>query len=140
MNVTVSSRTSSLDDAAREDISSRVYFALSRFSPRIEQVTVQVGDVGTLRVSSQQLCRLSVRMERLGSFSVESVEHETPDAVTRAANRAARQMERILDRQRDKAQRASKEEVSGSTRLDDEEKKAAITRQHAKGNDNAKAC
>ncbi len=105
MKVTVSSRTSSIDDVMREDIRGRIYFALSRFSPRIEQVTVQVGKVVGARVSSQRLCRLSVRMKRLGSFSIESVEDEVMIAVSRAAERAAKQVQRILDRQRDETRR-----------------------------------
>ena len=101
MKVTFSSRTSSLGDTMREDIRSRIWFALSPFGPRIEQVTVQIGVVGGTRGSSQQLCRLSVRMKRLGSFSIESVEDEMAIAVSRAAERAAKQVQRILDRQRD---------------------------------------
>ena len=100
MKVTVSSRKCSPDDAMREDIRGQIFFALSRFSPRIEQVTVQIEDVDGTRGSSHQLCRLSVRMKRLGSFSVESVEEEILDAVSRAANRAAKQVQRILDQRR----------------------------------------
>ena len=101
MQITVSSRTNSLDDAMRQDIRGRMCFALSRFSPRIEQVAVQIGNVGGARGCAQQLCRLSVRMKRLGSFLVESVEEETLDAVSRAADRAAKQVQRILERRRD---------------------------------------
>lgn len=101
MKLAVASRTNLLDDATREDIRGRIYFALSRFSPHIEQVRVQVGDVGRTRGSSQQLCRLSVRMKRLGSFSVESVEEEALDAVSRVVDRAAKQVQRILERRRD---------------------------------------
>ena len=70
MNVSVSSQTNSLDDAMRKDVHDRIYYSLSRFSPRIQQVTVRVGHVGGTRSSSQQLCRLSVRMKQLGSFLV----------------------------------------------------------------------
>ncbi len=103
MKVTVSSRTSSVDDAIRENIRSRIYFALNRFGTLIEQVTVQIGDVDGTRGNSQQLCRLSVRMKRLGSFLAESIEEETFDAVSRAADRAAKRVQRILDRRRDEA-------------------------------------
>ena len=57
------------------------------------------------RGSSQPLCRLSVRMKRLGSFASESVEDEVMIAVSRAAERAAKQAQRILDRQRDETRR-----------------------------------
>ena len=100
MKVTVSSRNCSPDDATRKDIRGQIFFALSRFSPRIEQVTVRIGDAGGTCGSSQQLCRLLVRMKRLGSFSVESVEEEILGAVSRAANRAAKQVRRILDQRR----------------------------------------
>ena len=106
MKVSFSSRTSSLDKDAREDIRSRIYSALSRFSPRIEQVTVQITDVDRASDSSQRLCRLSVRMKRLGSFSVSFVDDEVANAVSRAADRVAGQVERILDRQRDQTRRA----------------------------------
>jgi hypothetical protein len=101
MKVTVSSRTNSLDDARREDIRGRMFFALSRFCPHIERVTVEIRDVDRTRGGSQQLCRLSVQMKRLGSFSVESVEEEAPDAVSRAVDRAAKRVQRILERRRD---------------------------------------
>ncbi len=105
MKVNVSSRTSPIDDVMRADIRGRIYFALSRFSPRIDEVTVQIGEVVEARGSSQQLCRLSVRMKRLGSFSIESVEDEVMIAVSRAADRAAKEVQRILDRQRDETRR-----------------------------------
>ena len=105
MKVTVSSRTSPIDDVIRADIRGRVHFALSRFSPRIDEVTVQIGEVIEARGGSQQLCRLSVRMKRLGSFSIESVEDEVMIAISRAVERAAKRVQRILDRRRDETRR-----------------------------------
>ncbi len=86
MKVSFSGRTSLLDDKVGEDIRNRIYFGLSRFKPRIEQVRVQITDVVRDTTSSQKLCRLSVRMKRLGSFSVDSVEEQLANAVSRAAN------------------------------------------------------
>ena len=85
MKVNLSNRPSSLDDA-REDICGRIYFALSRFSPRIDEVTVQIGEVDGGRASTQWLCRLSVWMKQLGSFSVQSVEDEPPTAPRSKSN------------------------------------------------------
>jgi hypothetical protein len=103
VKVTISSRTSSLDDATREDVRDQMFYALSRFGTHIEQVTVRMGGSGGADSSSQQLCRLSVRMKQLGSFSVDAVEVRAIDAVSRAADRAARQAQRILERQREEA-------------------------------------
>ena len=100
MKVTVSSGTTSIDDEIREDVCERIYFTLSRFSPRIDNVAVHISEVAKTSNRLQWLCRLSVRMNRLGSFSSESIEDAIPNAVSRAASRAAKQLERILDRQR----------------------------------------
>jgi len=100
MKVTVSSQTVPIDDRLREEVRGQVYFALSRYSPRIEQVTVRIGGVGGTLEARRQLCRLSVRIKGLGSFLVESVEEDLAAAVERAAERAARRLERILEEQR----------------------------------------
>ncbi len=101
MKVTVTSQSVPVDDELREEVRGQVYFALSRYSPRIEQVTVRVGGVGGMNGAQRRLCRLSVRIKSLGSFLVESVEEDLTEAVARAAERAARRLERILEEQRD---------------------------------------
>ncbi len=101
MRVTVSSRASSIDDVVSEEIRGRIYFSLSRFNPCIAEVTALIVDVAGARGNSQRLCRLSVRLNGLGSLSIESIEDDLMPAVSRAAERAAKQLQRILDRQRD---------------------------------------
>ena len=108
MKVSFSKRTSSLDDGTREDILRRIYFALSRYSPRIDEVTVQIGELVAARAGTQRLFRLSVRMKRIGSFAIESVEDEVATAVSRAAERAAKRVQRILDRLRNETRRAKR--------------------------------
>jgi ribosome-associated translation inhibitor RaiA len=112
LKVTVSSRTTSIDGTMREEVRGRIHFALSRYGPRIGQVTVQIADGGGPRGGSQRLwlCRLSVRMKQHGSFSIESVQDEVATAVSRAADRAAKQVQRILDRLRDETPRANERE------------------------------
>ena len=100
MKVSFPDRTSALNDDTREDIRRRMHFALSRFGTHIEQVTVRIVDTAEDRDGSQVLCRLSVRMKRLGSFSIESVKDKVAVAVSWAADRAAQRVQRILDRQR----------------------------------------
>ncbi len=105
MNISVSSRAISIDDELHEKIDIWIYFALSRFSPRIDEAMVHLSEVFGASGKSQRLCRLSVRMKNLGSFSIETVEDEVAVAVSRAAERAAKQVQRILDRQRDELRR-----------------------------------
>ncbi len=88
-----------IDTAWGDRAARRLHFTCRRRSV----ATGSYRHAGEVHGSWQRLCRLSVRMKRLGSFSVESIEKETPNAVSRAVNRAAKQVQRILDRQRDGA-------------------------------------
>ncbi len=101
MKVSLSNRPSSVDDDAREDIRGRIYLALSRFSLRIDEGAVQIGEVNGGRASTQWLCRSSVPMKQLGSFSVESIEVEPATTVSRAAGPCSEAVQRILARRRD---------------------------------------
>ena len=49
MKVTISSGISSIDDVMRDEVSRRIYSALSRFSPSIDDITVRIGDVVGVR-------------------------------------------------------------------------------------------
>ena len=103
MKVTFANRTVPLGDETRNGIEGRIHFALSRFGSYIEQVSVRIakGDRVSGGDRPQVLCRLSVRMKLLGSFSVDSVNEGDPVvAASWAAERAAKRVHRILDRQR----------------------------------------
>jgi hypothetical protein len=104
VKVTFPNRTDAPDDKTRGGIEDRIHFALSRFGSHIEQVSVRIAEVDSTkeRDGSQVLCRLSVRMKQLGSLSVDSVNDDDPlAAASWAADRAAKRVQRILDRQRD---------------------------------------
>lgn len=103
MKVTFPNRTSAPDDKTRDGIEDRIHFALSRFGPSIEQVSVRIAEVDTAqdRDGSQVLCRLSVRMKQLGSFSIDSLNDDPVAAASWAADRAAKRVQRFLDRRRD---------------------------------------
>lgn len=105
MNISVSSRAIPIDDEMLEKIDMWVYFSLSRFGPRIDGALIHIAEVIGARGKSQRLCRLSVRMNQLGSFSIETIEDEVATAVSRAAERAAKQVQRILERQSDEKRR-----------------------------------
>jgi hypothetical protein len=96
-------RTRAPDAPTRDGIQHRIDFALSRFGPRIEQVTVRISnrDPGEDRDGSPVLCRLSVRIKQLGSFSIESINDDPVAAASWAVDRAAKRVQRILDRRRD---------------------------------------
>ena len=51
----------------RELVTRRLYFALGRFSPEIDQVTVRVGDANGSRGGADKRCRIVVKLRRLES-------------------------------------------------------------------------
>lgn len=67
----------------------------------IGEVAVQIEELSEASGESLRLCRLSLRMIRLGSFSIEFVEDEVMFAMSWAAERAAERVKRNHDRQRD---------------------------------------
>ena len=104
MRVSVKSRALSMDDQVREEIRSRIYFALSRFSPHMEEVKAEFEELVIQNRKSQQLCRLSIQTKQLGNFVLESVDDEMITVVSEAAVRAAKKIQRLLEHERDKSQ------------------------------------
>jgi hypothetical protein len=84
---------------------------LRRFTPRIDEVRAQLEEVQRPGGGTQKLCRLAVRVKRLGSFAVETIEDDGDVAVSRAAERAVHRMHRLLDRQREERSTRVREEV-----------------------------
>ena len=94
MRLTVSSRNLDLDEASREEIKSLLRIALSRFGPRLGDVSARVEDLKGDPGARDKRCRIVVKVKRASQFSVEVVEDELFVAVSRAADRAARRVNR----------------------------------------------
>ena len=102
MRLKVSGGNVALDEPLREQIESRVRFALSRFSSRIGHVSARVEDLNGPRGGRDKRCRIFVKMRGSGQLSVEAMEEELSEAVSRAADRAARRVQRELERRRER--------------------------------------
>lgn len=100
MRVTILNQLNSINKSTREDIQGRISRSLKRFNTDIDEVavTVRIGTAAEASRASRTLCRLSVRMKKIGSFLVECIEDSLPEAVSQAAERAARRLKLILDR------------------------------------------
>ena len=101
MRLKVSGGNVALDEPLREEIETRVRFALGRFSSRIGQVSARVEDLNGPRGGRDKRCRIIVKMRGSGQLSVEAMEEELSEAVSRAADRAARRVQRELERRRE---------------------------------------
>jgi hypothetical protein len=95
--MTIIDRSGNVSAAMREFVKRRLLFALSRFTAKIAHVSVSVSGVGGPRGGLERLCRVSVRLRRLGRVSVSSQDAETETSVARAAERAGRAVARRVE-------------------------------------------
>ena len=86
----------------RELVTRRLYFALGRFSPEIDQVTVRVGDANGPRGGADKRCRIVVKLRGLESVVSDVHGEEFESAVAAAADRCGRAVARALERRRDR--------------------------------------
>ena len=88
----------------REYIDRRLYFALGRFGPAIDHVSVRVGDVNGPRGGVDKHCQIVVKLRTSGSNSiaVDDLDENLYAAVARASNRVGRTVARAVERKRGK--------------------------------------
>ena len=100
MRLIITGKKVELGEALREHIERRVYFALSRFSPRISRISVTVEDVNGPRGGIDKRCCIVVKLDRVEELQVEITDADVYDAVAAAADRVGRSVQRKLDRRR----------------------------------------
>ena len=105
MQVEIRSRKIEVDEALRAHVDRRLRFALGRFGERIVKVTVRFEDANGPRGGVDKQCRIDVALRPSGSVLVEDIDVDLHAVVDRAADRAARAVDRDLQRRRD-AERA----------------------------------
>ena len=82
----------------RELAETRLAFALSRFAPRVREVTIRLEDENGPKGGVDKSCRVSVDLGRLGMVFVEDVDSNLEPAVCRAAERAGQSVARAVER------------------------------------------
>ena len=100
MKLVISTKNVNLDDTLRKHIEQRIYFAFSRFSPRISRVSVMAEDINGPRGGTDKRCRIVVKLKRSGELTVEATDTDMSAAVSTAADRAGRAAQRELERRR----------------------------------------
>lgn len=89
-----------LTDALRAHVQRRLHFALSRFEGRIARAIVRLSDLNGPRGGVDKDCRLQIRLHGLPDVVVEDTEADLYVAISRAADRAGRTLDRRLRRAR----------------------------------------
>ncbi len=88
-------------DELRQHAERRLHFALSRFSPSIGLVTVDLRDSVTAPEGLDRTCRIVVHLVPSGSVVVEETQNNISSAIDQAAECAGRAVGRALQRDRD---------------------------------------
>jgi len=88
----------------REYIDRRLHFALGRFSPAIDHVSVRVGDINGPRGGVDKYCQIVVKLRASGSspIAIGDNDEDLYAAVTQASNRAGRTVARAVERKQGK--------------------------------------
>lgn len=101
MQVDIRARKIEVDEALRSHVDRRLRFALSRFGERIARVTIRFEDANGARGGVDKQCQIAVALRPSGSVLVEDIDADLRAVVDRAAARAARAIDRDLQRRRD---------------------------------------
>ncbi len=101
MEIQVLSRNISLNANQQEIVERRIQYALNRFSSQVRTVHVTLSDVNGPKGGSDILCRFKVLLRKRGEILVGDTDVSIETAVANVADRAARSLARLLDRQRE---------------------------------------
>jgi putative sigma-54 modulation protein len=101
MRIEARGRSGLLSDPLRAYTERRLRFAVGRFAPRIEQLTVRVEDVNGPRGGVDKECAIIARLVPRGRLRVEERDLDLYLAVGRATDRLGRSVAREVRRRRD---------------------------------------
>lgn len=101
MQVNVRARKIEVDETLRAHVDRRLRFALGRFGERIARVTVRFEDANGARGGVDKQCEINVTLRPSGTVLIKDIDADLRAVVDRAADRAARAVDRELQRRRD---------------------------------------
>ena len=90
MRIQITTQNMSLTKALREFVHTRLQYALGRFAHRIQEAAVSFEDVNGPRGGPDVHCRIKLLLRPRGEVNVPAVAVFPGDALSRAAQRAAR--------------------------------------------------
>ncbi|MCL5745688.1 MAG: HPF/RaiA family ribosome-associated protein [Acidobacteria bacterium] len=98
MRLHIRSKNFSLTDALREQVRSRLAFALARFRKRIKNITASLIDLNGRKGGVDKQCRLIVQLLPNRTVTIEETDSNVSAAIARAADRAGHTVSRTLER------------------------------------------
>jgi ribosome-associated translation inhibitor RaiA len=103
MEIQITDRNVSLTDVQAAYVQRRLQYALGRFGSRIRVARVTLTDLDGPNDGTDVLCRLKVTLKQEGNIIVGDTDVSVEAAVANVADRCARSIARLLDRQRDQS-------------------------------------
>jgi ribosomal subunit interface protein len=101
MRISVRALGMEATEGIREHVQRRVLFAVGRFSARLEDVSVRLGDANGPRGGTDKTCRVVAVVGGGGQVVVEDADADLYVAVDRATSRLGRAVARAVDRRRE---------------------------------------
>ena len=98
MQLSIKNRGGKLTDETHEFAERRFRFALSRFAPKIERVSAIIADVNGPRGGRDKSCRVTMKLNRLGTLTVTCDGADLESTFAQAADRAGRAVARVIQR------------------------------------------
>lgn len=100
MEIEIRIQGTDLADAIRQYAARRIRFALGRFAPRVDRVTVRISDINGVRGGVDQCCHVSVEFPPKGQVVVDQVDADLFTAIDRASERSGEALRREIQRTR----------------------------------------
>jgi len=100
MKILITGKEVALSQEVRSQIEDRIRIALSRFSPKVQQVSAVINDVNGPRGGIDKRCRITVQLRRLNDVTVTSEDSRVEASVKRAVDRIGRAVARAIERSR----------------------------------------
>ena len=98
MRFSLINRHGHVSDDTHELVKRRFLFALSRYSSKIDRVSVVITDVNGPKGGIGMSCRVIVKFKRLGTVTVTCTDSELVGSVARAADRVDRAVARTIEK------------------------------------------
>lgn len=100
MEIQIADRNASLTDIQIEHVKRRLLYVLGRFGSRIRVARVTFTDLDGPNDGTEILCRLKVTLKKDDAIIMGDTDVSVESAVANVADRCARSIARLLDRQR----------------------------------------
>jgi len=101
MKLTIQQRHGKLPSSLKESIERKLLFAMSRFTPMVERVSVVLSDQNGPKGGHDQACRVTAYLRHGEILTISDSDLQIEPSVARAIDRLARAVARHLDRLRE---------------------------------------